>query len=185
MRGTRRARGRLGSGFVSPLGHERSPHGPAPPDHRLAPAAGWRLRSGPYAGAKLRRRPRIGAQSADWAAEAGHVSGPRHKWWTGRQSLLSGRPRFESWRGHVDQHFRGCVVVAWSRRGLPAGLLAHSPRPRRQRQSPRADSVLRCGRLGTGWRQMRRSVRSNGHRADVVLPRRSVSIVVARSDRYG
>jgi NADP-dependent 3-hydroxy acid dehydrogenase YdfG len=43
---------------------------------------------------------------------------------------------------------------------------------------------LRAQRHGGRPTQMRRSVRSNGHRADVVLPRRSVSIVVAWSDRY-
>jgi hypothetical protein len=98
--------------------------------------ADWRLRSGPYAGAKLRRPPRIGTQSADWAAEAGHASGPRRTWWTGRQSLLSGRPQVR--------------VLAGARWVT-------------DRTDPAATTELPCGAIGRSCGGCRRRGSARGH----------------------
>ena len=55
-------------------------------------------------------------------------------------------------------------------------------RPRRRRRRPRADAVLRCGRLGTGQLQMRRSVRSH-HGATLDVLARVICAHVLRTFR--
>jgi hypothetical protein len=74
--------------------------------------------SGAYAGAKLPSTDGPDGTSSTVLAKEPHVTGLDTSCWTGRPSLLSGRPQVESCRGHAGA-LGGCVLT-WGNRRLAA-----------------------------------------------------------------